>query len=57
MAPGIIGGLILIFTYSHFRFSTLVYTLVALHMMLLFVGGHYTYARVPLFNWIQPIFG
>jgi putative membrane protein len=21
------------------------------------VGGHYTYARVPLFNWLQPIFG
>jgi putative membrane protein len=57
VAPGIIGGLILIFTYSSFRFSTLVYTFIALHMMILFVGGHYTYARVPLFNWIQPVFG
>ena len=55
--PAIIGGLILVFTYSSFRFTTLVYTLIALHMMLLCVGGHYTYARVPLFNWIQPIFG
>ena len=26
-------------------------------MILLCVGGHYTYARVPLFDWIQPIFG
>ena len=25
--------------------------------MLLCVGGHYTYARVPFFNWIQPFFG
>ena len=55
--PTIIGGLILVFTYSSFRFTTLVYTLIALHMMLLCVGGHYTYARVPLFSWIQPIFG
>ncbi len=55
--PAIIGGLILVFTYSSFRFTTLVYTLIALHMMLLCIGGHYTYARVPLFDWIQPIFG
>ena len=26
-------------------------------MCLLFVGGHYTYARVPLFDWLRPIFG
>jgi putative membrane protein len=34
----------------------LVYTLIALHIMLLCIGGHYTYARVPFFNWIQPFF-
>jgi putative membrane protein len=56
-APGIIGAALLIATYSRFRFSTLCYTLIALHIMLLCVGGHYTYARVPLFNWLQPIFG
>ncbi|CAN5386670.1 DUF2238 domain-containing protein [soil metagenome] len=55
--PGILGAAILIATYSKFRFTTLVYTLIALHIMLLCVGGHYTYARVPLFNWIQPFFG
>jgi putative membrane protein len=57
VAPAIIGAAILIFTYSSFRFTTLVYTVIALHMMLLCVGGHYTYARVPLFDWIQPYFG
>jgi putative membrane protein len=56
-APGIIGAVLLIATYSRFRFSTLCYTLIALHIMLLCGGGHYTYARVPLFNWLQPIFG
>ncbi len=55
--PGIIGAAILIATYSRFRFTTLVYTLIALHIMLLCVGGHYTYARVPLFEWLKPIFG
>ena len=35
----------------------LVYTLIALHIMLLCVGGHYTYARVPLFDWLGPYFG
>lgn len=57
VSPAIIGAAILIFTYSHFRFTTLVYTLVILHMILLFVGGHYTYARVPLFQWMEPVFG
>ncbi len=55
-APGILGAVLLIVTYSRFRFTTLVYTLIALHIMLLCVGGHYTYARVPLFNWIEPYF-
>ena len=57
VAPGILGAVLLIATYSHFRFTTLVYTLIALHIMLLCVGGHYTYARVPLFDWIEPHFG
>ena len=57
VAPGILGIVILIATYSRFRFTTLVYTLIALHIMLLCVGGHYTYARVPLFTWLEPYFG
>ena len=57
VAPGILGAAILVATYSSFRFTTLCYTLIALHIMLLCVGGHYTYARVPFFNWIEPFFG
>ncbi|MBA3544535.1 MAG: DUF2238 domain-containing protein [Chthoniobacterales bacterium] len=57
VAPGLIGAALLILTYGHFRFTTLVYTLIALHVMLLCVGGHYTYAKVPFFDWIQPYFG
>src|SRR5205807_4482425 len=47
----------LLATYRRFEFTTLTYTLIALHMCVLFVGGHYTYARVPLFDWLRPIFG
>ncbi len=57
VSPALIGGAILTFTYSRFRFTTLVYVLVTLHMILIFVGGHYTYARVPLFQWLEPLFG
>jgi Predicted membrane protein len=57
VTPGILGAAILVATYSSFRFTTLCYTLIALHIMLLCVGGHYTYARVPFFNWIEPFFG
>ncbi len=55
--PGVIGLIILLATYHRFRFTTLVYTLIALHIGILCVGGHYTYARVPLFDWLRPIFG
>jgi putative membrane protein len=34
----------------------LCHTLIALHICVLCVGGHYTYARVPLFDWLRPIF-
>ena len=49
-APAIIGIAILAATWRRFRFTTLVYVLIALHAMVLMVGGHYTYARVPLFD-------
>lgn len=54
--PAIIGIIILLLTYSRFRFSNLVYFLIAIHMIILMVGGHYTYAEVPLFNWIRDTF-
>ena len=43
--------------YPRFRFTDLVYTLIAAHMIILMIGGHYTYAEVPLFNWIRDTFG
>lgn len=54
--PAIIGFLILIATYKNFRFTYLTYCAILLHCYILFVGGHYTYAEVPLFDWIKEVF-
>jgi putative membrane protein len=55
--PALAALVILFATYRRFEFTTLTYTLIALHMCVLFVGGHYTYARVPLFDSFKIIFG
>jgi putative membrane protein len=55
--PAIIGVAILAVTYRRFRFTPLVYTLIAIHMVILMIGGHYTYAEVPFGNWIRDYFG
>ena len=54
--PAIIGGAILVITYRRFPFTPLVYCLIALHAIVLFIGGHYTYAEVPPFNWLRNHF-
>lgn len=51
--PAIIGVLVLIFTFKSFRFTNLLYILIFVHCAILIIGGHYTYAEVPLFDWIQ----
>ncbi|MEQ1946922.1 MAG: DUF2238 domain-containing protein [Bryobacteraceae bacterium] len=38
---------------ARLRFTTLLNTLIALHGLILIVGGHYSYAEVPLFNWLR----
>jgi putative membrane protein len=54
--PAIIGVLILAFTFKKFRFTDFTYFLILIHCIILFVGGHYTYAEVPLFDTIREIF-
>jgi putative membrane protein len=48
---------LLALTYPRFPLTSLAYLLVALHAVILMIGGHYTYAQVPLFNWIRDAFG
>lgn len=50
VSPGIVGGLALLATYRRFPLTPLLYTLILAHCVILFVGGHYTYAEVPLFE-------
>lgn len=54
--PAMIGAAILFATYRRFQWTTLVYLLMWMHAIILVVGGHYTYAEVPLFNWIRDAF-
>lgn len=48
--PAVIGLLILALTYKSFRLTPLLYGLILIHCVILMVGGHYTYAEVPLFD-------
>ena len=57
IAPVLIAAPVLLLSYRHFPLTNLVYIGIALHAMILMVGGHYTYAQVPLFNWIRDEFG
>ncbi|MHC1717941.1 MAG: DUF2238 domain-containing protein [Acidaminococcaceae bacterium] len=54
--PVLIGIIVLFYIYPRFRFSNFVYTLLWLHAIILIVGGHYTYAEMPLFNWLRDSF-
>jgi len=55
--PAVIGFVILAATYNSFRLTGLLYALILLHCIVLMVGGHYTYAEVPLFDYLKPVFG
>jgi len=54
--PAIIGLILVLLTYRRFRLSDMLYWLILLHAVILMVGGHYTYAEVPLFNFIRDKF-
>lgn len=51
--PALIGLMIVAAIYTRFRLSDLAYLAILLHSLVLMVGGHYTYAEVPLFNWLR----
>jgi putative membrane protein len=57
VTPVLIGAPILIATRRRFPLTPLAYRLLCLHALILCLGGHYTYARVPLGFWVQDLFG
>lgn len=54
--PAVLGGAILWYTRNTFPLTRLVYILILFHCIILMVGGHYTYAEVPLFDWLKDEF-
>lgn len=56
-APALIGAAVLLWTRRSFPLTPLVYGLILVHCIILMVGGHYTYAEVPLFDWIRDAVG
>ncbi|HQR61283.1 MAG TPA: DUF2238 domain-containing protein [Methylophilaceae bacterium] len=56
VAPVLIALPIMLWTYARFPLSRLAYAMILLHAVILLVGGHYTYAEMPLFNWLRDEF-
>ena len=57
VAPILIVAPILVLTARRFPLTPLVYRLLFVHALILMLGGHYTYAKVPLGFWAQDAFG
>ena len=55
--PAILIVSVLAGTYRRFSFTTFVYVIVFLHMLILLVGAHYTYSENPLFNYLKDAWG
>ncbi|WP_459500071.1 DUF2238 domain-containing protein [Bacillus sp. C1] len=56
VAPAVVLVVMLMITYRYFRFTTSTYIWVWIHMLILLIGGHYTYAEVPVFNWLRDTY-
>jgi putative membrane protein len=54
--PAIVVWIIVLFTYNKFRLTSLSYIIISILSVLMFIGGQYTYAKVPIFNWIKDYF-
>ena len=57
VAPVLVVVPLLVATYRRFPLSRLLYRLIFVHAVILMVGGHYTYAHVPLGFWMEQAFG
>jgi putative membrane protein len=57
VAPVLVAAPILVLTRRRFPLTPLLYVLLAAHAVVLVVGGHWTYARVPVGDWARDTFG
>lgn len=56
-APALIAAAVLWVTRRRFPLTPLVYGLILAHAIILLVGAHYTYAEVPVGDWVREAFG
>lgn len=56
VAPVLIGLALCFATRARFPLTPLLYRLLFVHALILLLGGHYTYARVPAGFWLQDLF-
>lgn len=54
--PTIVGLAILVLTFKNFRFTVFTYSIILFSCYLMFAGAHYTFSRVPGFEWIKVYF-
>lgn len=55
--PAIAGFAILLLTRKRFPLTELLYALILIHAVILMIGGHYTYAEVPIGDWLRDLSG
>ena len=55
--PALLGLGVLLMTRQRFPLTDLVYFLILIHAVILMVGGHYTYAEVPVGDWLRDLVG
>lgn len=53
--PGIIGLILILATRNTFPLSNFLLGWILIHCYVLFIGGHYTYAEVPFFNYLKEV--
>jgi putative membrane protein len=56
VAPALIALAVMVWTRKTFPLTFLLYVLILVHSIILMIGGHYTYAEVPLFDSLKEIF-
>lgn len=50
-------GILVLAVFRKFEFTNFVYSIIFIHFLILLLGAHYTYAKVPGFEWMNGIFG
>ena len=55
--PVLLGLPAVLLTHRRFPLTSLLWVLLAVHACILMLGGKYTYAEVPIGNWVRDTFG